>query len=196
MTGSRVTGSRRRQGVVALCLAAVLFAVGVGLAQTESILQFRRPSVDQSLGPNEAAVVEGVSYRLTRFDHGADLPLKPSLRQPQATTVVEALPGAELVLVVLSVEIEDPGRAAETVFCDLSLTDRTGRTWRGDGTIGYQVDAPENGSCSGGEPAPRPGQPYDVATVFQLPAGSVDDVTVRARLSGGRVPWLLELRPR
>jgi hypothetical protein len=168
------------------------------LGQQLTRTEFRRGDLaDADLAGR--SVVENVTHGkhlLTRFDHGTELPLKPSLRQPQGTTVVGALPGAELVLVVLSVEIEDPGRAAETVFCDLSLTDRSGRTWRGDGTIGYQVDAPENGSCSGGDPAPRPGQPYDVATVFQLPADAVDDVTVRARLSGGQVPWLLELRPR
>ncbi|GAA3710455.1 hypothetical protein GCM10022204_31100 [Microlunatus aurantiacus] len=193
MTGN---DTRRRNGLVALCLAAVLFAAGIGLGQTQAILQFRRPSVDQSLGPAESALVEGVRYRLSTFDHGARLPLKRSLRDPESGTVVEALPGAELVLVVLSVEIVTSGRLASTVFCDLSLTDESGRTWRGDGTIGYRVEAPENGSCSGGDPPPQPGQPYDVATVFQLPADAVDHVTVRARLSGGQVPWLLELRPR
>ncbi len=188
--------SRRRQGLAALCLAAVLFAVGVGLAQTESILRFRRPSVDQSVGPTGSALVDGVRYRLTGFDHGARLPLKPSLRGSDGVDTVAALPGAELVLVVLSVEIEDPGRKPDTVLCDLSLTDGGGRTWRSDGTLGYRVDAPENGSCAGGDPVPRPGQPYDVATVFQLPADAVDDVTVRVRLSGGSQRWLLELRPR
>lgn len=186
---------RRRQGLLALSLSAVLLVVGVGLDQTEAILGFRRPSVDQSVAPTESALVEGVRYRLTRFDHAAALPLKPSLRASGSSTVA-ALPGAELVLVVLSVQIEDAGRKPDTIFCDLSLVDGTGRTWRGDGTIGYQVDAPENGSCSGGDPAPRPGQPYDVATVFQLPADAVDDVTVRARLSGGQTRSLLELRPR
>lgn len=187
---------RSRQGVLALSLSAVLLVVGVGLAQTEAILGFRRPSVDQSIALTESARVEGVRYRLTTFDHAAQLPLKPSLRASEGRSTVAALPGAELVLVVLSVEIEDPARQPDTVFCDLSLVDGTGRTWRGDGTIGYRVDAPENGSCSGGEPAPRPGQPYDVATVFQLPADAVDDVTVRARLSGGQTRSLLELRPR
>ena len=40
------------------------------------------------------------------------------------------------------------------------------------------------------------GVPFEVGTVFQVPADVVDDVTVRVRLSGGQGRSLLELRPR
>ena len=62
------------------CLVAVLFAAAVGLWQTQAILDFRRPGVDESLGPGQVAVIEGVSYSMSRFTHAPDLPIAPSLR--------------------------------------------------------------------------------------------------------------------
>ena len=131
--------ARRRRTLTRwlLCLAAVVFASLVGLWQAQAIWDFRRPAVDQSVGPGETAVEEGVSYRLARFAHAPDLPTAPSQGDPSddSDDLVSALGGAELVLVVLSVERRDPARDPKTVFCDVTLRDPAGHTWRTDGTV-------------------------------------------------------------
>ena len=180
-----------------LCLAAVVFAAGVGTWQAQAILRFRQPTVDYTLGDQERVVVEGVAYQLTGFHHGADLPIRPDLRDLRDSDVVRAMAGAELVQVVLTVEIEDAARPPDSVFCDVTLEDSSGRSWRSDGTAGYEVAGPEASSCTGGyEKTPTVGVPFQVGAVFQVPVDAVDDVTVRVRLSGGQGRHLLELRPR
>lgn len=192
--------ARRRRTVTRwlLCLAAVGFAGLVGLWQAQAISDFRRPAVDQSLGPGETAVVEGVSYRLGRFVHSPDLPIAPALRDPSDDgDLVSATGGAELVLVVLSVERRDADRDPKTVFCDVTLRDPAGRTWRTDGTVDYRVDKPAAVSCTGPvNGTPKVGVPFEVGLVFQVPAAVADQLTVRLRLSGGQERRVLELRPR
>jgi hypothetical protein len=195
--GTPTVPSSRRVTWWILALAAVLFAAAVGTWQAQAILRFRQPTVDHSLVGRERVVVEGVAYRLTGFHHGADLPLRSDMRDIRDSDVVSALAGAELVQVVLTVEIEDAARRPDSVFCDLTLEDHAGRSWRSDGTVGYEVAGPEASSCTGAyEKPPKAGVPFEVGTVFQVPADVVDDVTVRVRLSGGQGRYLLELRPR
>jgi hypothetical protein len=182
-----------------LCLLAVVFAGSVGLWQTQAILQFRRPAVDLSVAPGERAEVEGVAYGLSGFTHAPDLPIAPSLQDAgdDSDDLVTAIGGAELVLVVLTVELRDPARDPKTVFCDVTLHDPAGRTWRTDSTVDYKVDKPAAVSCTGSlEGKPRVGVPFEVGLVFQVPAAVADQVTVRLRLSGGQQRQVLELRPR
>jgi hypothetical protein len=188
--------SRRRTWWL-LGLAAVLFATGVGLGQTRAVLEFRRPDVTESLTLGERTVVDGVAYRLTRFTAAPQLPLRPDLRSIRDRAEVSALPGAELVQVILTVERVDPGRNPDTLFCDLSLQDSAGRRWSADGTVGYEVAGPAAITCGGADPEKPPavGVPFEMGQVFQLPADAVDDVTVRVQLSGGRGRYLLELHP-
>ena len=193
--------ARRRRTLTRwlLCLAAVVFASLVGLWQAQAIWDFRRPAVDQSVGPGETAVEEGVSYRLARFAHAPDLPTAPSQGDPSddSDDLVSALGGAELVLVVLSVERRDPARDPKSVFCDVTLRDPAGRTWRTDGTVDYRVDKPAAVSCTGPvNRTPKVGVPFEVGLVFQVPAAVADQLTVRLRLSGGQERRVLELRPR
>ena len=181
------------------CLAAVLFAGSVGLWQTEAILDFRRPTVDQHLAPGERVIVDGVGYRLSGFTHATDLPMTPSQRglDPDDDDLVSAIGGAELVLVVLNVELLDPNRDPKTLFCDVTLRDPAGRAWRTDGTVDYQVAKPEAVTCTGSlDSGPRVGVPFDVGLVYQVPAEVADQLTVRLRLSGGQQNRLLELIPR
>lgn len=180
------------------CLVAVLFAAAVGLWQTQAILDFRRPGVDESLGPGQVAVIEGVSYGLSRFTHAPDLPIAPSLRDlADDGDLVSAIGGAELVLVVIGVELLDPGRDPRTVYCEATLRDPSGRSWRTDGSVDYRVAKPEAVSCTGSvDSKTRVGVPFEVGMVFQVPADVADQVTVRLRLSGGQQQRVLELRPR
>jgi hypothetical protein len=196
---SRALESRSRRRRWLLCLGVVVFAALVGLGQAHAILQFRRPGVDEIVAPGQRAVVDGANYRLSGFTHAADLPLTPALRDPgdDDDDLVSALGGAELVLVVVTVELGDPDRDPRTLFCDLTLRDPVGRSWRTDGTVDYRVARPEAVSCTGTpESPPRVGVPFDVGAVFQVPADVADQVTVRLRLSGGERGQVLELRPR
>ncbi len=181
-----------------ICLASLAFAAGVGTWQADAILHFRRPAVDQSLALGERVVIEGVGYGFTGFRSGAELPLDPALRHgADDEDVVAALPGAELVQVLLTVEIEDPGRDPQSIYCDPTLVDPAGRTWRTDSDVGYRVAGPEAITCTG-DPERRPevGVPYEVGVVFEVPADAVPGIRVRVRLSGGQDQHLLELRPR
>jgi len=192
-----MTGPTTRRRWWLLCLAGLVFATSVGLWQSRSIQQFRRPEVGQVLRTGERAVFDGVAYQLKAFTHAPELPIKPELRDLRDADVVRALSGAELVQVVLTVERIDPGRRPDTVFCDLTLEDPSGRVWRSDSSVEYDVDGPEASTCGGVEESgPRVGRPFDVGQVFQVPADGVDRVTGRLRLSGGQGRLLLELQPR
>ena len=194
------TGGRsRRRNRWLLCLAAVLFATLVGLGQAHAILEFRRPGVDLVVAPGERVVVEGVGYRLRSLTHAADLPLTPTLHDlsDHDADLVSAVGGAELVLVVLTVDRVDPARDPNTLFCEVTLRDPAGRSWRSDGTVDYRVAKPEAVSCTGTAASPaKVGVPFDVGTVFQVPADVADQITVRLRLSGGQQRQVLELLPR
>ena len=195
--GGPTAASNRRVTWWILCLAAVVFAAAVGTWQAQAILRFRQPTVDHTLVGEERIVLEGVAYRLTGFHHGADLPIRSDMRDIRDSDVVSALAGAELVQVVLTVELVDVARPSDTVFCDITVEDSAGRSWRSDSTVGYEVAGPGTSSCTGAyEKEPKVGVPFQVGTVFQVPADVVDDVTVRVRLSGGQGRYLLELRPR
>jgi len=195
--GTPTAPSNRRLTWWILCLAAVVFVAAVGTWQAQAILRFRQPTVDHTLVGQERVVVEGVAYQLTGFHHGADLPIRPDMRDIRDSDVVSALAGAELVQVILTVELVDVARSPDSVFCDITLEDPAGRSWRSDGTVGYEVASPATSSCTGVyEKTSQVGVPFEVGTVFQVPADVVDDVTVRVRLSGGQDRSLLELRPR
>jgi hypothetical protein len=186
---------RRRHGWAALCAAASLFTLGVGLDQTQAIIQFRDPPVVASLAAGERRVVDGVAYRLTAFRHAPALPAAASSRDTYPGGV-RAMAGAELVLVVVTVERLDPGRDPTMVFCTVTLDDAAGRSWTTDGTVEYAVARPLNTPCNGGTEAPAPlGEPFEVSWVFQVPAEVVAGVRVRARLSGGAGTYQLEFRP-
>ena len=125
-----------------LCLAAVVFVAAVGTWQAQAIQRFRQPTVDHTLVDQERVVVEGVAYQLTGFHHGADLPIRADMRDIRDSDVVSALAGAELVQVILTVELVDGTRSPDSVFCDITLEDPAGRSWRSDGTVGYEVARP------------------------------------------------------
>lgn len=190
----------RRAWVVAL-VAAALLMTGVGLQQSRAVRQFRDPPVTTVLELGQRQEVDGVAYQLTSFTHAAGLPARPSARDRYPGGLVTALTGAELVLVVLTLERVDPARDPAMVFCDVTLADGLGRSWTTEaGLAAYDVDQPAAVTCSGlVEDDERPGlrQPYQVGFVFQVPTDAVDSLVVRARLSGGAAGTLqLVVRPR
>lgn len=179
-----------------LCAAALLFTLGVGLWQATPIQRFRNPTVDQTLTTGQPVTIEGVIYRLTSLSHAPQLPVTAVVKESYPGGVVRALPGAEFVQVVLTLERIDPARDPEYIFCDVTLTDGQGRSWTTDGTVDYVVEGPEAVTCRGGGEEPPPlGTPYDVGKVYQVPADVAGDLRVRVRLSGGLDQHLLELRP-
>jgi len=187
---------RRRLGWAALCASAILLTLGVGLDQTYAIRQFRDPPVTATLTTGERQEVDGVAYQLTSLTHARALPAAEGSRDRYPGGMVSAMAGAELVLVVLTVELLDPARDPEMVFCTVTLADSAGRTWTTDGTVDYLVARPSNVSCTGGtkEPA-KLGEPFEVGWVYQVPADVVGDLRVRARLSGGEGTYQLEFHP-
>lgn len=190
------SGRRRRAAWAALCAASILFTLGVGLDQTQAIQQFRDPPVIATLSIGERQVVDGVAYQLTSFTHAPALPADEGSRENYPGGMVRAIPGAELVLVVLTVERLDPARDPEMVFCTVTLADAAGRSWTTDGTVEYAVARPPGISCRGGSDEPaKLAEPFEVGWVFQVPADVVGDLRVRARLSGGGGTYQLELRP-
>ena len=111
-------------------------------------------------------MVEGVAYRLTGFHHGARLPISPDMRDIRDSDVVGALAGAELVQVVLTVELVDAARPPDSVFCDITLEDPAGRSWHSHGTVGYEVSGPATSSCTGVyQKTSKVGVPFEVGTV-------------------------------
>lgn len=190
---------RTRAWVLAL-VAAVLLMVGGGVHQSKAIRQFRNPPVTAVVGPNERVELDGVAYQLTSFTHAAALPARKVTATPYPGGLVPALRGAELVLVVLTVERVDPARDPEMVFCDVMLVDDRGRSWSaGNFDADYDLERPAEVTCSGGIDGERPPlhHPYEVGFAFQVPADVVDSLVVRTRLSGGPAgTLLLELRPR
>jgi hypothetical protein len=190
-------GRRRRQGWAALCASAILFTLGVGLDQSQAIRQFRDPPVTATLTTGERQVVDGVAYQLTSLIHARALPADEGSRDRYPGGMVSAMAGAELVLVVLTVERLDPARDPEMVFCTVTLEDSAGRRWVTDGTVDYVVARPPSVSCIGNtEDSPKLGEPFEVGWVYQVPADVVGDLRVRARLSGGDGTHLLEFDPR
>jgi hypothetical protein len=191
-------GSRRQvRRWAGLCAAAILFTIAVGLWQAQAIQRFRHPPVDRTLTIGERAVVDGVAYQLTSLTHATELPVREISKVTRPSGVVSALAGAELVLVVLTVEVVDPARDPETVYCEVTLQDAGRRSWRTDGTVEHVVAKPEAPTCSGSWEQPaRLGTPFEVGLVYQVPADVTDELRVMARLSGGEGRYLLEFRPR
>ncbi len=145
------------------------------------ILRFRSPEPSVVAAVGEPVVVGGVRYRVDRFDVGPEFPAAESDQPP-----VTAPAGAELVRVVFTEEVVDPGRDLETLFCDPTAYAVDGRTWsRTD--LEYRLAMPEALTCSGASEAPvAVGRPFEVGVAFLVPVDAVVGLSFRLRLSTER----------
>lgn len=163
---------------------AALFALALALClvQTAAILRFRDPSPSVTARVGEMVEVNGVRLTLDRFDVAPRLPAKPD-QEP-----VVAMSGASLVGASLTLELIDPDRDPEQLYCYLTLVDDQGRRWTTDHDIGYRADLPERTTCAGTEDRPVvPDQPYAVGAAFTIPADAADRVRLRLELESDQV---------
>lgn len=179
------------------CVVAVVVTLGVGFQHSQSIQRFRDPATVATVAIGQPQLVDGATYELASFTHAPALPGRPGPGDDSPDPLVDAMTGAELVQVVLTVERIELARDPATMFCTVTVADDAGRSWTADLSVGYEVAGPEAVTCTGGldEPA-RVGEPFDVAFVFQVPADAADRLVVKARLTGGVGTHLVEFRPR
>ena len=176
--------SVRTRWVVAAAVLMVL-ALGICTVQAAAILRFRNPRPDVVAGVGEPVTVDGVSYRLDTFTVAPQLAAKEPGAEP-----IRAMADAILVQSVLTVRVEDPSRDLTAIYCTRRLVTPDGRSWS-DFDDAYKVAGPERVTCSTSDDQPvTVGRPYQVGSVYQIPASVADQVSLRVELGSG-APTLL-----
>ena len=135
----------------------------------------RDPSPDLTVPATQQVQVRGATYRIEDFRAGPELPAAYG-----DDPTVHAPAGAVLVLVIITTEIVDDQGHADENYCEATLVDQEGRTWRTGSDLTTAVRQPEAYSCTGTSEQPiRPHQPLRMGFSFAIPADALDEVDVR-----------------
>lgn len=156
-------------------------ALGLCLMQGFAILAFRDPGPTVTARLGESVEVAGARYRLDEFTVARDIAAKPD--QGPLT----AMDGALLVRVVLTIEVFDPAKNVDELYCNFGLVDDRRRTWTADFAVNYLAAGPERVTCANSETNPvAAGTPYAVGNAFTIPADAGPNVTLRLELPTDR----------
>lgn len=141
-----------------------------------------KPSATHRVG--ETFAIGGVRYTVDRFDAVPELPNAEEGEPP-----VAGPEGSSIVVVVYTVHLVDPAVDPEMVFCSADVRDPEGTVWQRDSDLYGYGGLPEQITCGLPEPAeegdppwPRD-KPYQVTTLFLLPADRVNDLTLHFQLT-------------
>ncbi|MFX4271190.1 hypothetical protein ACQBAR_11325 [Propionibacteriaceae bacterium Y1685] len=159
------TGRLWHWAAVASLLLALLVTSGVGYG----IWRKQEPPRPVTVGVGERAEVDGVGYTVTRFDQTDTVP--PADPEEEMITAPE---GAVFVLVMITIE-PGPGVDVSENYCDLTVSNGKGTTWRPDHELTYDADLPTNMGCTPPDDA-VPGAPFESVGTFVIPRTMAEEL--------------------
>jgi hypothetical protein len=162
-------------------VAMFVVALGLCLMQGLAILAFRDPQPTVSARLGEWVEVAGARYRLDEFTVARDLAAKPG------EGPLLAMDGALLVRAVITIEVVEPAKNVDELYCTFGLIDDRRRTWTADFDVNYLAAGPDRVTCANSETNPvEAGTPYAVGNAFTIPADAGPSVKLRLELPTDR----------